>query len=447
MPRFTNKEIPDYTQTETTGLQILQKYFPEIDINNPNNYAVVLNRSLSAMVYQLLVAQQDLIKKNSKLDADLDYLGEEILNEPRLEASKSKGVLVFSGVLGTIIPAGSRFINGDFATIEDVGVENYNVSIKATIDNKIVTASGANSLPTGFKLRVRFGGTTKTGVVTNGTPTFLRIELDDSLNTVIEDTVQLIYNAAFALCESVNTGLDKNISASRMFSTNFAVEGLEKNGFVSAYGFTGGADLESDDRYRLRLFNLRTNYPASSSPSGIVAKILREHKEVTDVYIVRTSKPPVNDSDANLQQARGHATIFPLYRNRSVLNPSSQDIDDIKLTLEKVLPPGLNIDDFHVGGVKAKVITVGTPEVIKPSTPLMPPAISKAIKQYFRDKMIPGKAFVKRELIDYLLANVKDSNGARLESITIDTGTSDTVLGNREIGVLSAEGYEDAEDL
>lgn len=393
---------------ENTFYNNIKKYIPDFQISATNNALVIFIKSCASLIYAL-------VKKSDKYtstltainDGNLDYRSA-FYGIKRREATKSQGIIVGTGTLGTVIPQGTFFIDGNYISLEDSVIESKEVIGSMNIDaNKLgVWNIPNNYIPLGYELDIIINSQAYHGSVTKSESNSLEIQLETSPEAGSNYNASTTLEVALIRIESLVEGLNQNLEPNIEFDFNQIIDGLNKKLNVSPQGVLGGQDVESDVSMSKRWALQRAGYVTSTSYDGIQLHFLTNIPDATRVFpFRRTADEP--------------AKIYTIYENRASILSTADDIIIQKNLYNEITNIGASVDvDVLFPDLELMPIDIAYDTII-PSTIEMQVAIKNTIDLFFRNENSVGKNFLKNDLLLYLLANCIDANNQSLQSINL----------------------------
>lgn len=409
------------TEEENYLFNFIQTEFPGFKKNLKNNFLNYLVKSIASRIYSLKRVSDNYIKQLTNIDdGDLDYRAS-FYNITRLQAKKSSGALVFTGLQGSEIPQNSYFIDGNYTNPSSGLITNLQYTGIITIINNVgsVVSTNLNELPSGTTITIKINNITYNDVVIfEATESGFKININIPNNTF---SCNYNINAVFIKVEAIKEGLDYNLDGNLNFNINQIIDGVNDTAYTTPQGITGGDDIESDERLKMRWSLYRTGYISNFSEDFIKIFLLENFSSITRIFVQRATP------------TAGNVSIFPLFENRENILPSFFEKEDIKNKLLEISPVSVGEPNILIKEAIKIPININFGSVI-PNTGAMNNAILDSLKLYFKSQNGVGIDFSKNNLLLYLLANTIDKNNEKL--ISINLIATDTSIDNDSIAVL-----------
>lgn len=380
----------------------------------------------------------------------------------RLPATNSTGTVNFQGTVGSTIPINTLLqdsLGNQYQTDNEVVIAlDSTSSISGNVSGITVTITQtAHGFAQGMTIDVSGaldstinGSKVITSIIDNDTYTF-----DAPGTTTVGPIAGLTVQASTisTTVTSVDTGSDVNVSAGPTVTLLSAIGGVDSQAYVQLGGIAGGADVETDEEYRQRIFDHLANPIAEFSQSDIEEKI--NDLKLSDETVVVS---PHTTATATNRPAPGQVFIVVVIVDRdtdTISNPSASEINLIAEAVNEIVPANI-ISPLTQNDVNGNVwitapIALPTVDVVigglSPATDTMRAAIEKNLKAYFVDSVTvsqddPALSFTTvvtfNEINAVVQSTVDPQSGLspRSFSLTINGGTSDITVAQLERAIL-----------
>lgn len=376
----------------------------------------VIGESLNSLAKQLELAKTSMFSYTSLSGDELDLRASEFYLY-RIQPTISSGeILIYKEGVDVEVIQSRLFLKGGYASKENeitlstqtleyvLYVEEYN---KFSIKPK----NFINKLPVGFNCKLKIDDSYKNITITSSSPYKAYITGDFlDLPVSVEIKVFVEFFGNFVTFNSENTGFSQNLKPNTiMTSKNDNVYNL--NFQVTNIGFSGGADLENDEHLRERI-RLNTNGVISFfSVDSIKLDIYSNFGNIKKVGV----RQPIQESE------KGKVWVYVTENTNDYGIVNDETLTSIKNYLISIKPASILSSDIYVLNpflvdTRIKIIKV------EPFSKLLLEITKNKIKDYFKNLDInikTDKTININLLINYLIDNVKDSSGVRLENIEL----------------------------
>lgn len=353
---------------------------------------------------------------------DLDYRAS-FYNITRIQAKKSSGNIFLTGELNAEIPVNSYFINGEYANniIGRIALFEATGQVFINANIGVVSSTNINELLSGATIDITINSVLYPNIkIYSSTESGFTFTFEN-INSLAGNML-LTYkcNCCFLFVSSLNEGENTNLDGNIEFNINQIVNGIDEIAYTTPQGITGGQDLESDTRLKMRWDLIRTGYIANFSEDFIKSYLYENFSKITRIFIKKA------------QPQAGSVEIYPLFENRDNILPTAQESIDIKQLIMQIAPISIGDSNVYINSATKIPININYNNVI-PNTITMDKAIKDTIDLFFKSQNELGKDFAKNDLFIYLLANTKDINNDSL--ININLITTDTTINSNEIAI------------
>lgn len=309
----------------------------------------------------------------------------------RNTSSPSIGAITATGSNNTPIPLGATLTSASgiqIKTMENDVVTNHVLLISLTSDgftatattpsphqlatSTVVTITGALETPYNITTRI---------IVISATQFIYQLQSTTSSPATGFPEVQVSF--ASINVNSSGFGSNNNVPAGTAFTFNSNIGGLDNIAYVQFGGLTGGANVESDRDYLVRI---QEAWSDPNTPFNVaeITRLAKTTPGVTRVFIFspETPTPPGYPEP-------GQVKIYFTRDNDENIIPSGQDVSNMKELILTIKPAHTDDADVMVFSPVAKVVDfVFT--TLDPNTLSMQQAISATLKEVFTESTSVG---------------------------------------------------------
>lgn len=359
----------------------------------------------------------------------LDQHGE-IFGVSRLQATKAAGIANIEGTATTVIPNNTQFTN----SIGNTYITTASSTITTTIQNvTTLTRTGQTAKATfasnhnlASNMTVTIAGAVQTEYngsykITVTSPTTFEYTITGSPATPATGTITTTATYAALSIESVTTGASNNLESGAKLILSSPIVGANNNAFVTFNGITGGADIEDDDSYRVRIIDERASFEALFD----VAQIRQQVFTVPGVTRVKVKQ---------ITPGVGQVTIlFVRDDDPGSIIPDAGEIQDVKDVI--LVPAHTDPNDVFVLA-PTPVTTNFTFTALSPDTPELRAEISSRLYAFFREQVDFEETIIQDRYRGIIAATVDPSTGEELETFTLSSPVGNIVVSTNQIAVL-----------
>lgn len=348
-------------------------------------------------------------------DEFLDYRGE-LEGVQRLPESKSSGFINVTGTLGTSIPLATEFASNTDVLYKSTSlatIQNYSYNILSSyIISNLLTISTDQEHNFSNGLQVTISGFDQSAY--NGT-------FDIEVTSPLQFTIQVSANQGtptgtataqsdFAIVpvESIEKGIDTNLSNNETLELSSAISGADNECFPTYQGLSGGADQEKDDPYRARI----------SAAVGVRATFDKKQIE----QVVRSVNPSIDKvlvksvDDVNDEQAR---VYFSVKGGGSPI-PSPTLVQEVQDAIDEITPITVAAGSVIVLALEP-VATNFIFSSIAPNTSTMLQAIKSQLSAWVSDSVIPEDPIEEDTYRGIIARTIDLETGVALSSFNLVT--------------------------
>lgn len=375
-----------------------------------------IGESLNSLQTQLNVMKQSMFSYTDLSGDELDKRASEFYLY-RSQPSKSTGyILVYKdGELSETIQS-KLSLNGGYTSKENsifltLNRLNYILTVEEYNKVSIKPVNFINQLPEGFKCKIEINGILQDINITKSSPYKAYIDasiLDLQVSEKIEVIIQFYGN--FILFESDNVGFSQNLKPNSVMSIKG--ENIYNLNFISSnISFSGGSDLENDERLRERI-RMNTN--------GVIAYFSVDSIKL-DVYSNFNTIKKVGVKQPFLEEDKGKLWVYVTDYTNEYGIVNDEVLSNIKDYLITIKPASIRSDDISVSNPFVIQTEINI-SLIEPYSVILMEITKQSILDYFKNLDInvkQDKNININLLINYLINTVKDSSGIKLENIDL----------------------------
>lgn len=431
----------------------LRRQKPNIDPTVFGSWARGFIDGCGALAHALGFVVRDLEQQlfpQTAIDEFLDRWGD-YEDLPRNSASPASGPISINGTPGTLITAGTAFTaaGNEYESTATAAVEIVTILVTSiTRSGSVATATlpTPHKLATGMSVTIsgadqaEYNGTFSVTVTGERifTYTVTGAPVSPATGTISETS-----NFATVTIQSVDTGPDKNLSAGAIVTISAPIAGLNSQGFVQFGGVSGGTDIETDDEYRSRIIESRSDISGvfTEDQIKIAARAVPGN---TRVFVKRpvTALGSGTQGLPSYSPAAGQVVVIVVRDNDENIIPTQTILDQTKQAIidNGKLPAHSRADDVFVLGPVAQVVDF-TFTSISPNTETMKSSIRNQLQAFFEDVATFEQDITEAAYLG-TIQNTRDAvTSERLNSFTLSAPTGDIVVSAGNIPVLGAVAF------
>lgn len=410
--------------------------------------------SAGALAYSLEFVLRDLEKQVFPQTATgefLDFWGA-LENLPRLAASASLGSISIAGTVDAIIPIGTVFnaANGLQYVSDNVGVIAANsidvLSLVRDGTTVTVTTNGDHTFSTGLNVLMagavepEYNGTFQVSVIGRNQFSYTILTTPSSPAT---GTITASGDYAPITIQSLDTGSTTNLTNGAILTLGTPIVDVDSTGAVQFDGITGGADLENDDAYRIRILLSRsliegvfTNDQIKLAALGVAGN--------TRAFVIN---PEISTCDPSPSTGfipvAGQVVIYILRDNDTNIIPSQTILNTTKqVILDKgKLPANTFQGDVFVFAPIGVQVDFDF-SALTPNTSTMRQAVIDQLGAFFEDSVDFQQDVLEASFLGSIQNTQDLVTGDFMQSFSLNTPTGDVVIGSGEIGVLGSVTFD-----
>lgn len=352
----------------------------------------------------------------------------------RIAAVKSTGNVLFVGVAGSSIPAGTLIARSDdtqFETQVDAVIALQSISVSSitrTGDVATVTFGNAHGLATG--MTVTISGAVETAyngdfIITATSETTLTYDVAGSPSTPATGTILAGFTAASIGVIASEYGSASNSAGGSQFLLVSPVTGVDTTCYLDYNGLAGGLDTEEDEELRARLLERTSSFTAPYTVSGLPVFIKQKIPGVTRIWVEAATPSP------------GYTTIYFTRDNDANIIPSSAQALDVKNAIideETGIKPANTPDSYVIVSPPTPVSVNITVTGLSPNSVDMIDSIETALIDYFKSPAVAVGVDIDTDDLKALIRSVLDANGNQ-PTFTLTAPAADVTINDGELAI------------
>lgn len=357
----------------------------------------------------------------------------------RKPAVKSEGYVVFTGVAGTTVPAGTLLKKIDdtqyaLQTPTTISTNSINCTITRVGTKATVTTSNNHNLATGLSVVIQGANQTEynktTSIIVTAENQFT-YEVSGSPTTPATGTITATatFGNGFVYCDLA--GVVGNSLGGSQLSLVSPILDVNDICYLPYNGLYYGEDLEDDENLRTRLLQRTSSFVAPFTESGIQVFLREKISGITRVW-VQSATP-----------SAGYVSIYFTRDNDANNIPNSIQVAQAKAAIidydNGIKPPNMSDSYVLVNAPTAVPIAI-TFSVLSPNTIIMKNAILSTLTDFFKsDAVAVGKNLTLDEL-KAVIFNIVDEEG-NSPTFTLSAPTGTTSISSSQLATLGAITY------
>lgn len=351
-------------------------------------------------------------------------------------ATPASGVIVATGVAGSIIPDGTILRSSDsnlYSVYGDTTIVANSLtpaSVTSVGTTATITLSVDVSMFAGLSVTV--AGANQSAY--NGTFTVTPTDTDTFTYTLpaaaaspATGTITVAYTTADLSVVSDGNGQAVNLEPNTRVSFATPIAGVDSTAYVDQDAVAGGSDIEIDDELRVRMLERIQNPVALFNTAAITAKA-KEVSGVTQVFVHEIT-PEV-----------GQVTIYFIRGNDASPIPDGSEVTTVKNKILEIKPAHTDDDDVIVSAPTPVNVTFSFSS-LSPNTATMQSAIEANLRAYFLDEGFVGEAITEDEYRAAIQTTVDPDTGDRVETFALSAPVADVGGGTSEYCVIAAVNF------
>ena len=429
-----------------------RRQLPDVDPTVFGSWSRGFIDGCGAMAHALGFVVRDLEQEMFPQTATAEYLARwgDYEDLPRNPATGASGFVSLNGTVATVINAGEEFTGSNdavYSVVAPAAVEIVTLLV-SSLTRSGTTATAitptAHMLATGMEATISGADQAAYNILAPVTVTgenSFTYQVAGSPATPATGTISETSNFASIAVQATTTGPGTNLLAGAILNVN--LPDLESQAFVQFGGLGGGADVESDDDYRDRIIESRSDISGVFTEDQIKIAARRIPGN-TRVFVKR----PITDIGSGTpgtpaySPAPGQVVVIVVRDDDENIIPTQSVLDQTK---ESILANGrltahTREEDVFVLAPVAQVVDF-TFSAINPNTSTMRTAIRNQLIAFFEDTVtfeedIPAPSY------QGAIQNTRDPiSGDRLATFTLTTPAVDIVVADGNIPVLGTVSF------
>jgi len=366
---------------------------------------------------------------------------------PRNPATGASGLVSLNGTVATLINAGEQFTGSNNVVYEVITPAAVEVVafLLSSLTRSGTTATAITAVPhklaTGMMTTI--SGATQTNynvsaqVTVTGANTFT-YQVAGAPATPATGTITETSNFATLSVQALTTGPNTNLIAGA--TMNSGIAGTSSLAYVQFSGIGGGANVESDEDYRDRIIESRSNISGvfTEDQIKIAARTIPGN---TRVFVKRpvTALGSGTQGLPSYSPAAGQVVVIVVRDDDANIIPTQSVLDQTKAAIiaKGRLPAHTRADDVFVLAPVAQVVDFAFSAIL-PNTETMKTSIRNQLTAFFQDSVtfeedIPAPSY------QGAIQNTRDLvTGERLQSFILTSPPGSIVVADGNIPVLGA---------
>lgn len=405
----------------------------------PNSFASALIVGFSNRLFDNYQSISDVLNASFYDTSPEEFLLRQAAwyNIYQLPESQATGVVVFTGVDGTVIPLGQECLstNGVVAVTDSIATiatstpavtsitpSGFTATVTMAsehnlVNNILVTISGVDDVTQGDAYNV-----TSAAINVTGSNTFT-YQMNLATGDFASGAIVVSWSSAVVSATTSTFGADSNLQSLEQLSMSPLVSGANATCSVSFASFVNGADLESIEDLRARFLYRVANPVANFNVSAIEQKCF-EISGVTRVFVEEVTP------------ALGQVTIYFMRDNDDVTPiPSAGEITTVKDNILTIKPANTSDNDVFVTALTPVSANFNFTS-ITPSTSTMKDSIEQQLGEFFATSPTPHSPVSADAYKTAIFNTIDSTTGEQLQGFDLSTpiGTINVVSG--EIAIL-----------
>ncbi len=391
-------------------------------------------------VFDFYLTLQQAIRQTFPNTATGDFLENDhaiIWGLTRNPATRSDGLIIATGTLGTSIPDATPFqsqatlLYTSTAAVSILARTISVVSITRSGTTATVTTDGDHNLTS--EVTVDITGAVETDYNGTGieiiplTATTFSYQVENNPTTPATGTIIVAYETAEVPVLSDDYGLDTVQEANAALSLTNPIAGIDSDNRVSQDGLSGGTDLETDSELQTRLLRRIAN-PVANFNVGQIDFEARKVSGVTRVWVFEASP------------FAGAVAVYFVRDNDADIIPSTGEVATVRAQILAIKPASLDPDNLLVAGPTA-VPTSFTFSSITPDTATMREAVTESLDQFFKDFSNVGVSIVEDAYRSAIINTIDTVTGETLSDFVLASPTADIPVAIGELAILGTVSY------
>lgn len=412
----------------------LRRVLPDSRPQDRGTMLYALSIGTGYSVYDLYRAFNYTVDQSFPQTSDFEYLQRDGASKGvfQLPATGSSGIILETGLVGTLIPEDTVYTSDDttYITTGDVTISDISISCV------IVTSSGIANVTTSEDHHLN----DLIPVLMSGASTGdLNGEKDISVfsatsftyptsapngtdgGTPFVDFTAAVLNVITDVSVQDNVGTKTNATFDDVLSIETPIDDVDGSAVVDIDGLTGGTDIEDVEPYRERVI-FRWQNPLGLFNAAAITIQCQLIQGVTRVFVY------------NITPLVGQVTVFFVRDGDDDIVPTPTQITETRDKLLEILPATTDENDVIFPDLIAVPVDFDFSELL-PATATMQDAVTQSLIDFFSGSTDVG-VDVDEDLYRASISNSISVNGETIQSFTLTTPTGDVTIATDEIGVI-----------
>lgn len=274
--------FPSLKQVLERSRSDLRNVLPRLDPSKPKSFIRAIIDSNSGRAYDGYTLLRQMLLQffpQTAVDPYLSMWGGYNNLEARA-AQSAMGYVVITGTALTEIPAGTLYnsIPGNqYVTLETVTLDTIGQSLVTAVadGSRVVTCTVAIAHQLATGVLATFTGLTNSADTVDAAITVLSATSFSFVAPDVSTTGSVLGTGAYSFVgakvevESDEPGSDKNLGSGSILSIVSPISGADPEAYVDFSGLLGGTDVESEESFRQRILDRRSNPVANFNVAAI----------------------------------------------------------------------------------------------------------------------------------------------------------------------------------
>lgn len=417
-------------EEEQKILQSVKSALPKTNPWLPSSLIKSVPKGLANRTYDYYYILKNAIKQSFPYEAVDEFLQfwADLKNMTPYLSSRSIGPVTWTGVLGSVITAGTTW---------KVGVVEYTADSTETIEEKTVsvvslTADGLtgvcvtsddHNLHSGMSVTVSGANQAEWNMqwddITITESKRFQFVIPAGMPTPATGTIEITYTAATGSVTSADKGAEFNQTGDTVLTAGTSITGVDDNAGCQFPGLTGGTDDETDEEYSARIVK-RWKTPRTPANPATLEDVVKKIAGNTRVWVHRVT-PEV-----------GATTVYYVRDGDDDILPDASSEAETKAAVFERFGSNTDENDIYVQGPEGVLINSVVQSVL-PATTSMRAAVTATIRSFFRGAMDEGEDLTLDKYKAAIQATYDTVRGEKLQSYILDSPNVDTAVATGQI--------------
>jgi len=439
-----------YESFETLSEQAiaeLRRQVPDIDPTIFGSFANPYLISCAALAWSITLTIRDLEKQLFPQTAEGEFLDRwgAYENLERKAPSVSFGDISIGGTVSTIIPVntilnganGISYIATAVSTVQTIGqsitsLTRVGSTVTATTSGDHTLASGLDVLIAGVT-ETDYNGTFSITVTARNQFTYT---IDATPTTPATGTITLSSDYAIVNLQSQSTGQVVNLDSGAVLTLAVSISNIDNTGFAQFDGISGGADIETDDEYRVRIILSRSILEGVFTSDQVKLAALGISGN-TRAFVVNPSASACSTPIAGFVPSAGEVAIYILRDNDANIIPTQTVLDATKQAIidNGRLPAQTYEGDVYVFAPNTVAVDFDF-TALSPDTETMRTAVQNQLQAFFEDSIDFEEDVLEAAYLGSIQNTQDLLTGDFINSFALSTPSGNVTIASGEIAVL-----------